>query len=416
MQTNSENTDQVAKKIWETPWKYKESLLINLALLITGFALEFVLWEYKITLPSWPVNLYIIIVFIIILGISSKFFNKNITNFLSGIPAAITSISTVMFLVLLMGLIPQYRQEGWIQNAGLTHLKNSWPYLFSAFYLLIVLGHALFRRMNNFSFKNIGFFLNHAGLWILIATASLGAADLKKYDMKLVLDRAIYFADDDNGVTHQIPFAIKLLEFDIEEYPPSLGIIETATSKIVTRKGDKLFEIIKGTKFGWEGWQIEIIDYIPEARIKDGVYEKSTTMGAIPAVKLRAINSSKNIEQIGWVSSGNFVYQTQMLPLDENLSIAMTVPQPKKFSSQVRIFKTTQEYQDAEIIVNKPVRAYGYKIYQVGYDESMGKWSKISSIQLVRDPWLPAVYVGIFMILAGSLYLALTGKSKTTKH
>ncbi len=416
MQTNSKTTDQVSKKIWESPWGYKESLLINLALLIAGFALEFFLWEYKITLPSWPVNFYMLISLVIVLWISSKYLNKRVTSFLSGVPAAVTSISALILLVLLMGLIPQHRQEGWIQNSGLTHLKNSWPYLFSAFYLLIVLGQTIFKRIKKFNLKNIGFFLNHAGLWILIATASLGASDLKKYDMKLVLDRAIYYADDNNGVTHQIPFAIKLLEFDIEEYPPSLGIIETTSSKIVTQKGDKLFDVNNGNKFDWEDWQFEIVDYIPEARIKNGVFEKSTTMGAIPAVKVRAINNAKSIEQLGWISSGNFVYQSQMLQLNENLSIAMTIPRPKKFSSKVRIFKTTQDYQDAEIVVNKPIEAYGYKIYQVGYDEQMGKWSKMSAVQLIRDPWLPAVYVGIFMILAGSLYLALTGKSKTTKN
>jgi len=66
-------------------------------------------------------------------------------------------------------------------------------------------------------------------------------------------------------------------------------------------------------------------------------------------------------------------------------------------------------------MVNKPIEAFGYKIYQVGYDEKMGKWSRMSAIQLIRDPWLPAVYTGIFMILAGSVYLALTGRSKTNK-
>lgn len=415
MQIMTENTNQMSKKLWDTPWKYKESLLINLALLISGFALEFVLWEYKITLPAWPVNLYLIIGLVFALGMSSKFSNKRITSFLGGVPAAVTSISTVMFLVLLMGFIPQYRQEGWIQNSGLTHLKNSWPYLFSAFYLLIVLGHAIFRRLNKFSWKNVGFFLNHAGLWIVIATASLGAADLKKYDMKLVIDRAIFYADDEDGIQHQLPFAIKLLEFDIEEYQPSLGIIHNQSAKLVTKKGDKLFDVDQGNKFSFQGWEFEVMQFIPEARFKDGIYEPSTIMGATPAVKLRAINATLGIDKTGWTGAGNFIYQTTLMQLDENLSIAMTIPRPKEFSSKVRIFKTTQEYQDAEIIVNKPIKAYGYKIYQVGYDESRGKWSNMSAVQLVQDPWLPAVYVGIFMILAGSLYLALSGRSKTTK-
>lgn len=415
MHTDIDNAEKINKKLWEGPWAFKESILINLALLIAGFVLEFVLSEYKITLPGWPINLVIAIGLIVVFWISSKILNKRITTFLSSVPAAVTAISFVMFLVLLMAFIPQHRQEGWIQTWGLTHLKNSWPYLFSALYLLAVLAHTIFKRLNKFNLKNIAFFLNHAGLWILIASASLGSADLKMFNMNLVLDRAIYFAEDENGTTQQLPFAIKLLEFDIEEYPPSLAIIDNETSKIVTKKGDKLFDVSAGNKFNWDGWQFEIVQYIPEARYKDGQFESSFTMGATPAVEIKAVNVNNGIEKKGWISAGNFMYEKQLMPLNETLSIAMTIQSPKKFSSKLRIFKTVSEYEDAEIIVNKPIEAFGYKIYQVGYDEGMGKWSKMSAIQLIRDPWLPAVYTGIFMILAGSVYLALTGRSKTTK-
>jgi len=415
MHTDIDNSEKTSKQIWERPWGFKESILINLALLIAGFVLEFVLSEYKITLPGWPINLVIAIGLIVVFWISSRFLNKGITSFLSSVPAAVISISFVMFLVLLMAFIPQQRQEGWIQTWGLTHLKNSWPYLFSAIYLLAVLGHTIFKRLNKFNLKNIAFFLNHAGLWILIASASLGAADLKIFNMNLVLDRAIFMAEDENGTMQQLPFAIKLLEFDIEEYPPSLAIIDNESSKIVTKKGDKLFDVNAGSKFNWDAWQFEILQYISKAKYKDGQYESSSIMGATPAVEVKAVNVNSGTEKSGWISAGNFMYEKQLMPLDETLSLAMTIQSPKKFSSKLRIFKTVSEYQDAEIIVNKPIEAFGYKIYQVGYDEKMGKWSKMSAIQLIRDPWLPAVYTGIFMILAGSLYLALTGKSKTNK-
>ncbi|MBU1014243.1 MAG: cytochrome c biogenesis protein ResB [Bacteroidetes bacterium] len=415
MHTDIDNAEKINKKIWEKPWGFKESILINLALLIAGFVLEFVLSEYRITLPGWPINLVIAIGLIVIFWISSKILNNRITSFLSGVPAAVTAISFVMFLVLLMAFIPQQRQEGWIQTWGLTHLKNSWPYLFSAIYLLAILGHAIFKRLNKFNLKNIGFFLNHAGLWILIASASLGSADIKMFNMNLVLDRAIYFAEDKNGITQQLPFAIKLLEFDIEEYPPSLAIIDNETSKIVTKKGEKLFDVNIGNKFNWNDWQFEIEQSIAEARYKDGQYDSSSTMGATPAVEIKAVNVNSGVEKTGWISAGNFMYDKQLMPLNETLSLAMTVQAPKKFSSKLRIFKTVSKYEDAEIIVNKPIEVFGYKIYQVGYDEKMGKWSKMSAIQLIRDPWLPAVYTSIFMILAGSLYLALTGRSKTIK-
>jgi hypothetical protein len=35
----------------------------------------------------------------------------------------------------------------------------------------------------------------------------------------------------------------------------------------------------------------------------------------------------------------------------------------------------------------------------------MGKWSRTSTFELVRDPWLPVVYTGITMMLLGAVYL-----------
>ena len=35
----------------------------------------------------------------------------------------------------------------------------------------------------------------------------------------------------------------------------------------------------------------------------------------------------------------------------------------------------------------------------------MGKWSNLSVFELVRDPWLPAVYFGIYMILMGAVLM-----------
>ncbi|MBP5798482.1 MAG: cytochrome c biogenesis protein CcsA [Prevotella sp.] len=59
----------------------------------------------------------------------------------------------------------------------------------------------------------------------------------------------------------------------------------------------------------------------------------------------------------------------------------------------------------ATVDVNKPVEVEGWKIYQYSYDMQMGAMSKTSVLELVRDPWLPAVYTGIFMMLLGAVLL-----------
>lgn len=51
----------------------------------------------------------------------------------------------------------------------------------------------------------------------------------------------------------------------------------------------------------------------------------------------------------------------------------------------------------------------GWKIYQYGYDTSMGAQSNTSILELVSDPWLPYVYAGIYMMLAGGVLMFVMG-------
>jgi cytochrome c biogenesis protein ResB len=70
------------------------------------------------------------------------------------------------------------------------------------------------------------------------------------------------------------------------------------------------------------------------------------------------------------------------------------------------------------IEVNRPFHIAGWTIYQLGYDTEMGRWSNLSVLELVRDPWLPVVYLGIFLMIAGAGFLFITGKPKNggTEH
>ena len=124
-------------------------------------------------------------------------------------------------------------------------------------------------------------------------------------------------------------------------------------------------------------------------------------------------NTGQTVEV--WVSDGSIDTSPSFLRLNSELSIAMTNVRPKKFSSDIRVYTSMEEFEDFRIEVNKPVNVQGWKIYQTGYDEIMGRWSNKSIIELVRDPWLPAVYTGIFMILIGTLYLLWMGKGRTKK-
>ncbi len=85
---------------------------------------------------------------------------------------------------------------------------------------------------------------------------------------------------------------------------------------------------------------------------------------------------------------------------------------PKRFASEIHILTKTGKNIETTVDVNKPYEVDGWKIYQYGYDTQMGAQSQISILELVSDPWLPWVYAGIYMMLAGAVCMFVIGGRK----
>lgn len=85
---------------------------------------------------------------------------------------------------------------------------------------------------------------------------------------------------------------------------------------------------------------------------------------------------------------------------------------PKRFASEVKIMTKDGQYVQTTIEVNKPFNIGGWSIYLYGYDQEKGPMSQYSIFELVRDPWLPVVYVGIYMMLAGSILLFIIAQRR----
>ena len=80
---------------------------------------------------------------------------------------------------------------------------------------------------------------------------------------------------------------------------------------------------------------------------------------------------------------------------------------PKRFASDITVYTEDGKTVQGTVEVNKPLKVNGWKIYQYGYDVQYGADSPYSVFQLVRDPWILWVYIGIFMMIAGALCLML---------
>lgn len=75
---------------------------------------------------------------------------------------------------------------------------------------------------------------------------------------------------------------------------------------------------------------------------------------------------------------------------------------PKRFAAEVTVLRRNQNFEDVHIEVNRPLRRDGWVLYLTNYELSSNGQSNQCLIEAVRDPWLPAVYTGIFLMLGGA--------------
>jgi len=406
------------KPVWVTPWGYPEAFLIAAALLLVGFALEWVIPGDGLSAPSWPWNGVIGLALLLIpLILHVTLSNHPIVRWMSQVPASMGAIAAVTFSVLLMGLFLQGQPSdiGWIDRLGLTRMAASWPFLLSISWFLFVLAMTTVRRTIHLRGRNIGFLLNHLGLWIVIAGGILGSGDLQRVTMTLSEGQTVWFGTDRDGRTVELPLALELHRFHMEEYPPKMGVLERETGGLIIGGEQDLVEVERGRTGHMSGWDYEILQFYAEsARIEDR-FEPIHDIGAAPAAHIRAIHAERGDTVTGWITCGSFNMKHQFLELEEGRAMAMTVPQSKRYMSLARLYTESGDNRMIDIEVNHPYSAEGWKLYQFSYDDRFGKWSPISIIEAIRDPWLPVVYTGFIMMLLGAVYLFWLGKDIGTE-
>lgn len=400
------------RKTWEYPWGYRESFMIVLELFLLGLILQVLSAGQQFHRLHWPFNMIIgfIIVFILV-HTHIIFRHKSFIKWLSSVPAAVSSITFFAFVVLLLGFIPQYNSNapGLIKILGLTSIRNGWLLIISGLFLLVCLGLVILRRIRKLNLRNIGFLLNHAGLWIVVFAASLGSGDLIRSDIQLTEGMEYQnLGQDQTGNSVSLPFNLKLLDFTIDEYPPKIGIGNINTGELIDQSGIQLFLLKENEEYIINEWEIKVNKIITNAYPVEETFEPNDSAGAVQAAFVHIKNSKTKEETAGWINCGSYAIRPAFIPLDDDHVLFMSQPEPEKYASEIILLQDNKT--DTVIIeVNKPYHTRGYSLYQLSYDESYGKWSSTSVIEAVKDPWLPVVYIGIFMMLAGSLYLFWKG-------
>ena len=356
------------------------------------------MWKIEPELFQFPANLVLGVLFLAFLTmfhVISKKVKK--LQWFSGYGSAITALTLFLSLMVIMGLTG-------------VQITASWPFVLLSLYLLGVLGLIILRRMNSFRWKDCGFFLNHAGLFIAFFAALLGSSDVQRLRMTVPIGETEWRATNEQNVVVELPLSIELKSFTIDEYPPKLMLLDHSTSGVLHRKKQQSLSVesypMSATLSGWE---LDVVNYLPAAAAianRDTVnYMPYHWEGATCAVYVKARNIISANQEEGWVSCGNHQFPYAALRLDENGTLIMPDREPKCFVSDVTVYTKSGATKSALIEVNKPVFVGGWKIYQSSYDSAMGRWSRYSVFELVKDPWLYLVYTGIAMMCAGAVIL-----------
>lgn len=211
--------------------------------------------------------------------------------------------------------------------------------------------------------------------------------------------------------------AVLLKEFTIDEYPPKLMFYDEVRGALMPENNPAVLLIDNEFQGGeLQGWQVEVDEVIDEAQpVMDAdstYYEEWHQSGAVTALHVTASLPDGSRSVTGWITSGSYMFPYQLLPVTQHQSIVMAEREPQRYLSRVEIMTESGRHAEADILVNQPYSIGGWKIYQLNYDTSRGKWSEISVLELVRDPWLPFVYEGIYLMIAGAVLLLFTAQRK----
>lgn len=373
---------------------YLKEITFVSAVIFAGVALQFVTGSFALSILAFPVNLIFLLIFLLLMAVKPTFTFARRSGTLS---LSIILISLLVVLSIIMGLVPG------------NSVKNSWPFVLTYFMLLINLSLVIGRRLRQIAgrMKNVtlglsdaGFILNHLGLFILLFSAGFGSADTGRYFMRVEEgDLEWRGTNTATGAVVELPVAIQLADFKMEEYPTKLALVARVTGHPLPEDKPQYSETILNSESHLDDWKILV----------DSVVDRNMVA---PAAYIKAINEESGEEHRGWVSCGNYFQPHKVLDLSDEYFIAMTYPEPKSFSSKVEVFAMGGASKKGVVEVNHPLTMGKWKVYQYSYDTQMGRDSDYSLFELVYDPWLIPAYIGIIMLFAGAITLFWGGGKK----
>ncbi|NLB86580.1 MAG: cytochrome c biogenesis protein ResB [Bacteroidales bacterium] len=392
----------------------KLAIIIPIILFFVGITLQGFLGDFPLQAFKFPINIIVFAdVFISSIVLHWLFKNKNFIKFLSSGYAALSSIALFSAMVIIMVSTAQENTDNtFIKFFGFNNVIFTWTYALSSFYLLISLGLATLRRLFPFTTKNIFFYLNHFGFWLIVAAGSLGQADKQRLNISVPEGELVWYAHDSKGKYQEPDFAIKLDSFKIKYYPPKLAIVDIHGNMLKAKEFQPK-ELIKGEKIKYKAFNIEVLDIYENA-----IATKDTVLFVAGLPENTVVAKLKVNNKVLYIQNGTSFHNPILAKISAKERLAILSPEPSYFGSYIGLYTKTGIKNEKHLIeVNKPLIMKSWTIYQTSYfkldDYSQDVY--VSVLTAVYDPWLKIVYLGFAMLVIGVVYLIFSRPSLKIK-
>lgn len=377
--------------MWKQPWSLKEGFFIGLGLIAVGAALQLATGPVAWQIFAWPVNLVMLGLIVALLAAAYVCHDKvYAVRYLMSWRSAVAALAYAVPLTIIMGVTRQVPGNAEPTDAlGLSRMLSFWPFVLVYLWVALTVGLVGIRQWTHLSWRRLPAAASHLGLFIVLVSGTLGSADMQRVKMYCEKGQPEWRVIDENNRTVELPLAIQLNRFILEEYPPKFIVVDNQTGQTLMHGGRPLTLTADSTltrgRLG--GWTITVL----ERRADDVLKVRATDTHTGQAVSE------------GIVACGNYMMPPQMVALGQRYSLAIPAREPRRYASEVEVMTKSGKHLEATIEVNKPLTVEGWKIYQYSYNTEMGRWSTYSVLELVTDPWLPVVYVGIGLLAVGAI-------------
>lgn len=297
---------------------------------------------------------------------------------------------------------------------GLTRVFSCWWFILLLCLLALSLSactyrrfKVLIRRSGGLRWKDIGSLFTHVSLLLILlggvvrgVWGQTGYLPFSEGETK-----GSFYIDN---VLNELPFDVFLQKFEIEYYESDVSSNAVAERLLVfddgILKSELPVEIDRQHILGQVNIRVirKVLDFVVDMETREVTSRSDEPRN--PAILLESVTGSVTNRQWLFALHPEF---NQHFAAEEGKAIPyvfgyeMSLPPPP----MVKDYKSTLHILDAGILVkkktievNSPLSYKGYTFYQSGYNPEDPKWT---SLQVVKDPGVPLVYLGFVLMIAG---------------